>query len=503
MNVGRTSFKALLAVLACAATLGYAAEPVPGGTLRIGQPGDIQGFDPAIIPTENYIYLYQVYSTLTLYDDDFNVTPQLATSWERAEDGRSLVLHLRQDVRFHDGRPFVAEDVRYSLERIQDPALGANLLGLSDLVADVEVLDDHTVRLAFDDPAPAIFDLLDAMFIVDEATIEDPDATPNGTGPFRFESWQPGTSLRLVRNDDYWKEGLPYLDEIVVRPFSDNASLVANLRAGALDLVKQPSMQDFARLDGTAGFVGVRGTQGSYVNDLILNVTRPPLDDKRVRQAINFAVNREQFVNTYLNGIGEAWYQPLPSHSIGYDPSIGEPYAYDLDAARRLLAEAGYADGFDITIISSGSWLPGSTATAQILQNSLREIGINATVRELERAAARPLFIAGDFDIFAHGYGRATKDPAFLYGAALAWVPGGAHQYDAPEYADLVAQGSSTTDPAARKDIYQQIARLVVDESFVIPIASNPKIWLLDEAVEGFASNLESQELLEATWLDR
>lgn len=479
------------------------AQPLQGGTLRIGQLGDVQGFDPAIIPTANYVYLNQLYDTLTLYDEDFDVTPQLATAWSFDDDGRAMTLTLRPDVVFHDGRAMTASDVVYSLERIQDPGLGANLQSLSMMVTSVEAVDDHTVRLTFEEPSPAVFDLLDMLFIVDRAAIETPDATPNGTGPFRFVRWQPGGSLTLAANEAYWKDGLPYLDGVEILPFADRSSLAANLQAGAIDVARQPSPSDLDRLSRDSRFERVIGASGSYVNSLLFNVRQPPLDDKRVRRAISMATDRQQFINVYLNGLGEPWYQPLPRHSLGFDPTIGEPYAYDPEAARELLAEAGYPDGFTISMISSGAWLPGTTELAQIVQQNLADVGITVNVRELEQAAARPLFVAGDFDMFAFGYGRAAKDPAFLYGAALVWRPGGNTGFDAPEYTSLIERGATTLDLDERREIYREIARLAVDEVFVAPVAENPTTWLTSTAVEAFRYTLESHEMLEGVWLDR
>lgn len=474
-----------------------------GGTLRIGQLGDIQGFDPAIFPTSNYVYLNNLYDTVTRYDKDFRVTPQLATEWEFDQDGLGLTLVLRSDVRFHNGKQLTAEDVKYSLERMQDPALGANLQSLSVMVSSVEVLEPYRLHLSFEKPSPAVFDLLDMLFVVDRETIDDPDATPNGTGPFKFVEWQPGGRLTLAANQEYWKAGLPYLGQVVILPFSDRSSLAANLQAGAIDVARQPNPQDLDRLRRDARFNQVIGASGSYVNSVVFNVRRPPFNDKRVRQAIGFAINRQQFIDAYLNGLGEPWYQPLPSHSLGFDPSIGDAYAYNPEKARELLSQAGYGDGLNVSMISSGAWLPGSTELAQIVQENLRQVGITVTVRELERAAARPLFIDGDFDMFAFGYGRAAKDPAFLYGASLIWRPGGATGYDSPTYTDLVERGATTLNRDQRREIYQEIARLVTDEAFILPVAENPTTWLISSSVHGFSYTLESHEVLEGVWLDR
>ena len=474
-----------------------------GGTLTVASQADIINIDAHALPAANRPIFQQIFSPLIRYDTSLKPHPELAESWELSPDNLTITMKLREGVKFHSGRDFTSEDVLWNLRRLQDPKVAANSLVLAEAIKEAQAVDPHTVRFGFERPTPGIFDLFDLFYVMDRE-IEDVKSQGAGTGPFKVAAWNPGDQLRLVRHDAYFKPGLPRLNEVVVKAMPDPASRIVNLESGAVDLVMQPLNNDYARLKQGGTFQTPAGADGNVVLDFIMNVSEKPFDDKRVRQAFNMAVDRQRVLERVYAGVGELACIPFPKHSFAYDQAAAGSCRFDLDGARKLLADAGYANGVDVEAIldsSQSAW----RQFAEIYQADLAKIGVRMKLTVQEPPQYRQNTFAHKFQSAFHNFGRANKDPDGLFRIAVAWYPtkDGFSTFTSPDYERLVGEAGSTMDQAKRKELYSQIMKLIVDESFVLSIVSIPQIWAVAPYVRDLAWNLDGHEILENVWLDK
>jgi peptide/nickel transport system substrate-binding protein len=291
---------------------------------------------------------------------------------------------------------------------------------------------------------------------------------------------------------------------VVIKPFTDQQAMVVNLETGVIDVIARPLFSDVKRLKEKGKFkVDV---VGGLANDVMFNVKAPPYDNKKVRQAINYAIDRKKFTDMYYYGFSEPWYLPVPKHSLAYFPDLDKKYEFDLEKAKQLLTEAGYPDGFEDTMVYSTRKAKGSNVLAQIMQADLRKIGIRLKLRDYEPAVMRPMEFRSEFTIHPHVYGRASKDPAGLFGTTVAWSPldGIAiHQFQDEEYAKLLEEGQTTLDKEKRREIYRKVITLLLDECFTIPISAQPLPYVMQTYVNGMKYNQDSYPQMETVWVDK
>jgi peptide/nickel transport system substrate-binding protein len=456
-----------------------------GGTLMIGRTGDIDQLDPHLATAFQTIdALELVYDTLFELDPELNVQPGLATEWEYSPDGTELTITLREGVTFHDGDPFTSADVVASLERILDESTGA--VGRSFLLSieEISAPDDLTVVLGLsvaDATLPGALTRVPTAMMSD-AAIEagTVGSEPNGTGPFSFTEWIQGQSVELGAFADYWEEG-PFVDGISIRVLPEETSLLAALQAGEIHLAV---MTDPAVIEQAASPLVVEQTPSMGYFPFFLNSSRGPLQEKAVRQAISCAIDRQELIDTALLGNGVPT-GPYVEGIFATDPFDGLPCTPpDRDLARQLLAQGGYEDGFSIeTIIITGE-SEANINIAQNLQAQLSEIGVDLQLEQLETNVYVDRWLEADFDS-ALSENNSGPDPHHTYiryftSDAVFQNVGG---LSSPELDDLIEQGQTTTDPEARVPIYQEISRILLDES--------PWVWLF----RGFRVEVLSADL--------
>ena len=295
---------------ASAPTSGSAASasgaPKMGGTLRAIQAGDLASLDGHYYTTGNGLSAWIVYDTLTAYDDNLKPQPQLAESWDQNSDATQIKLNLRKGVEFHSGRELTSDDVIYNLNRILDFKLTAGIItGFVPPETTWTNPDKYSVVLNTKQPWAAIFDFFQVLNIIDKDTAEGPDAKTKavGTGPFTFVEWVQGDHVTYGKNKNYWQSGQPYLDGITVGIAKDQQAMVASFESGAADFMLNPPLRDYARLVTDSQYQGLELPNPAAFWMLQPNSTRPPMDDKRVRQALNYAINRPRMVETVLLGL--------------------------------------------------------------------------------------------------------------------------------------------------------------------------------------------------------
>ena len=418
-----------------------------------------------------------------------------------SSDGLQLTMRLRKGVTFHNGREMEAKDVVFTVKRTADPATAANIRGMLAPITSTEAKDKYTVVFNFAKPYAAIFDALDLLFIHPEEEAANLKTKPVGTGPFTLGQWVPNTSVVLKRNPNYWKTGVPLLDEIRIQILPDTQGRIVALETNTVDLAETPSYVDFVRLRGDQKYQVVTAGLGAAILTVYFNVTKEPFNNKKLRQAVSYALDRARIASTYTRGVVEAQTLPWRKEVFAYDAELAKRVEYNLDKAKQLVVEAGFANGVQADINTSGEgYSPGSKVTAEILQADLAKIGVKLTIREYEAAAARPKLTTGDFQVAVHGYGRANRDPATLFGGALPFYNKSAiTKFESPEYERLINEGATTLDLTKRKEIYRRLTEIILDEAHVLTICPRPETYALRAGVKGFTTTLEGMMDLRAT----
>jgi len=492
-------FGSLAALLALALTASACAPPQEdrssaddekssGGRLAIARSGDIDNLDPHLATAFQTLEAMElVYDTLLELDPSQQVQPGLATKWEYSEDGKTLTLTLREGVKFHDGDPFDSADVKASIDRILDEKTAAvvrtNLLS----IAEVQTPDPQTAVLILsesDGTLPAALTSTNTAMISDAAiTAGTVGNKPNGTGPFTFGKWAQGQSLALEANKDYWGDG-PFVDGLDIRVVPEESSILAGLRAKEyqVGIIGDPAIIQQAG-DG----LKVERTPELGYFPLFMNSERGPLKDKRVRQAIACAVDRQEIVDAAVFGEGKPT-GPFASPTIDAGVFDGLPCTQtDPALAKKLLADAGYADGFAIETIAIQGENGAAVNVGQSLQAQLESIGVRMKLVPLETNVYVKRWLAADFDSALSGNG-ASVDPQITY--AKYFTTAGNFQNVAKLSSErldqLFAEGKATTDPEQRAEIYAEISKLLLDESPWVWLFSGFKYQVLQPDISGF-----------------
>lgn len=487
------------------AVLTQDGAPVTGGTLTLASSSD-PGADPQ---ASFYFWVNGAYAeTLTSINTRGEIIPFLAERWEVSPDARVYTFDLRDGVTFHNGRVLTAADVKWSLERIKDPAT-MSVLGAQLANATVEAVDPRTVRITStvgDAALPAALAM--ALILAPESVVDGAMGRPIGTGPFVFDSYSAGQELHLKRNDAYWRSK-PFLDEVVYKTIVDDTAQVDALRSGSIDVsinlpvIELPLVEADSRLT-------VQNHAFPSPYHIAFNTKSPqaPLDDVRVRRAIVLALNRQELLEVTVGrgGPGSIDNQPYGSDSTWRLDLLDPFLTQDLGQAQQLLAEAGVPDGFSTTLAA----YPGTRLLAEVAQAQLARVGIDV---EIDMAPDNPTYLANiqeydygfTFDQFFFWY-----DPAIHYGwydplNGSGFFAGG---YGNPAFSQLLQEARGTTDIAVRKNLYAQALTLLANEDVAaVDLFVRGSVAVLSDRVHGFqigVNHLNSAEDggLKDTWVD-
>lgn len=353
-------------------------KPAQGNRVVVGMTQDLVSLDPhQITDAGTRSVVFNLYEGLVKPTPDGDLMPAVASDYKISDDAKSYTFTLRDGVTFHDKSAVTAEDIKYSIERYAE--VQGETSAFSN-IAEVVIKDDKTVEVKLKEGySEFLYDLASAM-IIPKAN-QDPEGAPIGTGPFKFVSYTPGQNLKLEKYDDYWQEGLPYLDSAEFKFVADVDTAFMELQAGTLDILNYLTSDQVAALGGN--FTIVEGGM-NLVHAMFLNNDYKPLSNLKVRQALCYGIDR-QAVNDFLFGgkshlIGS---HMIPSITKYYESNAENMYTYDPEKAKALLAEAGYADGFDLEITVPSSYSQ-HVDTAQIIVEQLKAIGINASIKQVE-----------------------------------------------------------------------------------------------------------------------
>lgn len=431
----------------------YSTDPIV-----VGVPEDLDSTDPhAAVGETASIWMHLVYESLVGIDQSAGPVPGLASSWEFNDAGDVVTFRLREDVTFHDGTPFTSEAVRFSYERLKDPATGGTSQS-AFVVDEIETPDDYTVVFTLTAPS--------ASFIADAAqpgksAIISPNAVGAdgtienhiGTGPFRFSTYAVNDRLELLANESYWG-GAPGLSGIVVRVIPDGNTRAAALSSGEIDLAWNVRYQVAAPLAATSAFE-LQELPQNRGNWIALNSQRPPFDDVRVREALFLAISRDDIAEVAWDGQAVPTIQPFTQNSPWY-VDIDFRTTSDLDAARALLAEAGVSGG-PITIIQWDAL--GSNLETQLIASAWEELGFEVTIELVDIGTlVSTAYQSGDFDAVSLwiGLNLDPNRPYSFYDSAGGRI-GIVGNYVDEEIDRLVREAREVTDVAERLEKYEQL----------------------------------------------
>jgi len=501
----RGLFAAAGAVLALGLAGSPGAAQTPPGVLVVGQIAEPKSLDPhAVTAVNDFRILMNVYDGLVRYKDGtLEVEPALATGWEISEDGTVYTFDLREGVTFHDGTPFDAEAVVFNFERMLNEDHPYHDTGPFPLafffsaVESVEAVDATTVRFTLNAPyAPFLSNLAyPTGLIVSPAAVQEHGAdfgrNPSGTGPFVFEEWRSNERVVVVRNDDYW-DGTAGTEAVVFRPITDANTRTAEMLAGGIDLMVEVPPTSLSEFQG--GDFTVHEQAGPHVWFLILNAKEGPFADKRVRQAANYAINKEAIVNDVLEGTAEVAAGPTPpAFAWAYNDAL-EPYPYNPEKARELIAEAG-AEGAELTfyVTEGGSGMLDPVAMGTAIQADLAAVGFDVSIETYEwntfLGEVNP-GLEGKADMAEMAW--MTNDPDTLPFLALrtdAWPDQGGFNsgyYSNPEVDELLEAARVATDQAERARLYKEMQEIVQEDAPWVFVANWKQNAVTNAQVESF-----------------
>ena len=487
-----------------AAAEGVAAPggPQQGGTLTFARFFETQNLDPAGVADNGSIFVrVQIYNTLVEADPDTipNVGPGIADEWSSSPDGMTWTFHIRDNARFSNGEPVTAEDVQFSLERFADPTISVNIPSLGVGVESVDIIDDQTVQVNLDRPVGAFLENISVFpaSIINKAAVEaegeDHWMNPLGTGPFKVKEWVPGSHITLERNEYYWEEGKPYLDEIRFDYIPDDNARILRIQGGDADIVEGVPWTQVPDLQASEGF-RIQVDDIVRYEGVFLNHTVPPLGEIGVRQALNYATNKAAINDAVYGGVGEIANSMIPKALYHSDYDTLPAYFYDLEKAQELMAASSMPDGFDLAYI----YPSGSTAHEQlgtILQADWAKIGVNLSIEEVDTGT-----LFGD-RFFTMEYESGVplpkftsdvvvpdevallfydKDPSnILAGFFTGWaIP--------DELERVTEEASFTNDEAIRAELWPEAQRIAMEEAPWVTLFFLPTVHAVADNVEGF-----------------
>lgn len=469
-----------------AAAPAAAAAPKRGGKLVVATSVDPGQLNPGLTTAGGtHAVTGNIYSGLVQFDEQLDPQPNLAQRWQVSPDGKAYTFFLRQGVKWHDGKPFTAADVKFTFEQVLLKYHSRTKAGLENVLAGIDTPDETTAVFRFKEPYAPLLRRLDVVeapilpkHVYEGTDIQNNDANlkPVGTGPFKFAEYVKGDRVRLVRNPDYFKPGLPYFDELIFRVIPQSATGLLAIEQGEVDYSGDVPGPDVARLQSSKTIKLVKspaGPGGSFcIEQMFFNLSRPPLDRLEVRQAFAYGVNRQQIVDQVRFGQGRVATGPIAS-TVGwaYNPNVTK-YEFSPVKAKELLSKAGVSN-LALTFVHASSF----QKTAEVVGQHMAEVGVKVELKTLEvNAANEQLFVKKDFDL---GIGSYCGGPDPEVGVTRAYVSSNIGPipfsngagYRNARVDQLFAQAATVGD-AQRAALYREMQDQVVRDL--------PYLWLTE-----------------------
>ncbi len=486
-----------------------ANTPKAGGVLRLTNPKDVTGFDPIVAVDNVSIWIItNLYDKLVrLSADGTSIEPDLATDWTISDDGKTYTFNLRKDVQFSNGMPVTAADVKFSLDRARQ-AEESNAKSFFTSVQSVDVLDENQVAIKLSEPYVPLMSIL-AMYssaIVPEKVVKEQGKefanNPVGSGPFMLDNWQRGQAVVLKKNPNYWQKGKPYLDEVRYEQVPEDTTKILKLQAKEIEVTSEVpfSMLDQLKADTS---LNVMVSPFAHLEMIGINTTKEPFNDVKIRQAMNYAVNKDDLIKVVLNGNGEPASSYLPK--VMYLNDQLEGYKYNLDKAKELMAQSSKPNGFKTTmIIKNGNEI--SKQAAIIIKEQLKAIGIDVEIQQLETGTVYEMQQAMNYEMIMAAYSSDVIDPDELtmFGVVS---NGGANScytgYKNPKVDELAVKAQGELDENKRKEMYYDIQKTVSEDAPFVFLYFTPSTYVMQKEVQNFQVTPLGSYRLEEVWLNQ
>lgn len=509
MRLTRTGRRLGLALgLSMAMALGAALPSASAQTLTVGVRGGPESLDPHFSALGPHAEAAKhIFDTLVWSNDKLQLEPSLAESW-KALDDTTWEFKLRKGVKFHDGSEFTAEDVKFSIERIPVVTGPTTMTIYVRRVAEVIIVDPHTIHIKTDGPAATLpYDFV-RLFIVSHKAAKDYSTKETsaegfnsgkaavGTGPFKLVSWEPKGDLVLERFDGYWRGKAPW-ERVVRKEMPNDSSRLAALKAGQVDLINYVSAADWLALERDPQIDIFKG-DSVYVMNLQLDqreqtpkvydldgnaLPENPLRDPKVREAIDLSIDRQAMVEVVLEGLGRPAGQVMPEGFFGYSDKV-PARVHDRTRAKALLSEAGYPDGFQIDLYCTSDRLPGDGAICQGLGQMFTQVGIKTNVNAISRTVYFPAQSRLEYSVFMNGWGTLTGEASYTLGSLAhsndPEVKMGAFNrvaYHNPAVDEALQAGAKTLDDSQRRAHFEKAMELTMADRVYIPIVVLQTVW--------------------------
>lgn len=414
----------------------------------------------------------QLTETLLTRNENMEFQPGLATEWEQLDD-LTWQFKLRQNVKFHNGEPFNADAVKFSIDRYFDDSISSPHKSSLEFIDRVEVVDEYTVNIITKEPSPLVLTRNTMAFTgtivmvppnyIEENGIDYFAENPVGTGPYKFKEWIKGEKVVLESNPEYWN-GEPEIKEVTFRFIPEASTRVSALLSGDVDVIQRVPSDLIERVEGSSDDKTVISESGGFALMMQLNPeAHPALQDKKVRQALNYAVDIETILATVLGGNAVQLPVPADPKAYGYNPNLN-PYPYDPEKAKQLLAEAGYADGFSLDAYTSDGRYPGDRSIAEAFAAQLEQVGVKVNLRTMEWGSLVDLMSKKEAGpMYQIGWLFSEFDITKLYPAFHPSSP--YSTFNNETFTDLVDQAEKEMDPEKRQELWWKAQEILVEEA--------------------------------------
>lgn len=455
-----------------------------GGSIVVGVQQDIDSLDPhkaTAAGTKEIIF--NIFEGLVKPDENGNLINAVASDYTISEDGLVYTFTLRDNVKFHNGNVVTAEDVKYSLERVSGLLDGTPLISTLATIKSVDILDEKTVQVTVESAnTELIYSFVAA--IIPAGSGEDETADPIGTGPFSFVSYKPQQGIVLAKNPDYWQEGLPYLDQVEFKIINSADTALLELQGGTIDFYAYLTDSQAQALQGSHQVIS---SPTNMVQALFLNNAVEPLNDVRVRQAIAYALDKES-INDFVGGgngtlLSSAMLPTLKEYYVDLNDTYGT--TANVEKAKELMAEAGYAEGFDmeIAIVSTYEF---HMQTGEVIAEQLKEIGINATIKGMENSAwLDEVYNGRQFDATITAL-TCDMTPGYLMNRFQTDSSKNFINFQSADYDEIYAKAQAALDPDEKAGYYKELQKILCDQAGSVFIQAPANQTAISSKLEGY-----------------
>ena len=455
-----------------------------GGSIVVGVQQDIDSLDPhkaTAAGTKEIIF--NIFEGLVKPDENGNLINAVASDYTISEDGLVYTFTLRDNVKFHNGNVVTAEDVKYSLERVSGLLDGTPLISTLSTIKSVDILDEKTVQVTVENAnTELIYSFVAA--IIPAGSGEDETADPIGTGPFSFVSYKPQQGIVLAKNPDYWQEGLPYLDQVEFKIINSADTALLELQGGTIDFYAYLTDSQAQALQGSHQVIS---SPTNMVQALFLNNAVEPLNDVRVRQAISYALDKES-INDFVGGgngtlLSSAMLPTLKEYYVDLNDTYGT--TANVEKAKELMADAGYADGFDmeIAIVSTYEF---HMQTGEVIVEQLKEIGINATIKGMENSSwLDEVYNGRQFDATITAL-TCDMTPGYLMNRFQTDSSKNFINFQSAEYDEIYAKAQAALDPDEKAGYYKELQKILCDQAGSVFIQAPANQTAISSKLEGY-----------------